>query len=128
MAMLIAVAIPSSAASETASPYIEIEQPVDGSTVGTNEVLVVVAEGTDLRGPTFSIEGEQIGVGGPLTGCIFEGPVDGGSERMYCKYALDLSAFDGQKVRLSVSVQDVQGDAIQLLTDSVGLLVSGHCA
>jgi hypothetical protein len=133
MAMLLAAAIPSGATSGGTIPYIEIEYPQDGSNVGTQETLAVHAEGSGLHSPWLSVWGENIGFEGPLEGCIFsptypptpagEEPINTSIEtmEMYCKQRLDLSSFEGQKVRVSVSVKEETG----LLTDSVGLYVSG---
>ena len=43
---------------------------------------------------------------------------------MHCTQKLNLKSFDGQKVKVSVSVYDSE----KKLTDIVGLYVSGHCA
>ena len=133
IAMLLVSAVPtaSGAAGEHTVPYIEIKHPQDGSTVGTEDVLVVVAEGKDLHSPSFSIEGEHKAFGGPLQGCIFEVPASPEGEevteqtmKMYCKQKLNLDSFEGEKVKISVSVKEETGT----LTDSVGVYVSGHCA
>ena len=131
IAMLLATSIPLSAASEETIPYINIEYPKDGSTVGTKETLEVIAEGKNLNDPSLSITGEQIGVGGPLTGCIYSTsasttgiPPMPATTKMYCKQEINLASFDHQKVKVSVSVKE----ETKTLTDSVGLYVSGHCA
>jgi hypothetical protein len=128
LAMLLVATISSGASSEDPIPYIKIEHPKDGSTVGTSVTLEAVAEGKDLRDPRYSIEGENIGYLGPLTDCVFS--VSNGEDtnqgymKMYCKQQLNLESFQEQNVRLSVSVEESSG----ILRDSVGLLVSGHCA
>ncbi len=107
-------------------PYIEIIQPEDGSNVGTEETLVVFAEGINLRNPTFSVEGEHMGFAGPLTGCFFESTTDEESAeneimRMHCKQQLNLQSFENQKIKVSVNVDENSNQ----LTNSVGLYVSG---
>lgn len=131
MAMLLVTTIPSGAAGEGTIPYIEIQEPQDGATVGTKTTLVVVAEGEDLKNPTASISGGYIGIAFPLQGCVFEIPAFPEGEevlnqtmKMYCKQELNLESFAEEKVKVSVSVQEASG----VLTDSVGLYVSGHCA
>lgn len=124
MAIVLATAIPSGATGEELIPYIDIQHPEDGSTVGTEEVLVVVAEGRDLQSPAFSVEGEQMGYAGPLTGCIFEVNEDSTETHMYCRQDISLKSFEGQNVKVKVSVKENNG----MLTDGVGLYVSGDCA
>ena len=115
----------SGAASEEPIPYISIDHPQDGSTVGTRETLLVSAEGWNLRNPMLSIEGENIGVSGPLQGCAFSVPQGGGgSMSMTCKQELNLDSFENQKVKVKVRVNEKSG----VLDDTLGLHVSGHCA
>lgn|GEM_PF-2514215 len=142
--LVLAATIPNSisgATGEEPIPYIEIEYPKDGSTVDTRTTLVVTAKGNDLKNPTLSVSGEAAGFSGPITGCIFgetsepavpenemtasdtEAPVET-TGSMHCKQELDLGSFDGERVKVSVSVNE----GSDLLTDSVGLYVSGHRA
>lgn len=136
--LLLLSVLPYGAYGEVTTPYIEIEYPEDGQTVGETTELVVVAEGYDLRNPFVSIEGEHgIAVGFPLEGCIYAAPgvtdLEGtdltipqppGPMRMYCKTEIDLGSFQEEKIRLSVSVLE----NYEILMDSVGLFVSGQCA
>ena len=135
--LLTAIPAPAGATSNETIPYIDIEYPTDGSTVGTQETLVVVAEGYGLQNPSFSVSGENVGFAGPLTTCYFTTPMgeeipveEGiggygpGPIRMYCKQPLNLQSFEGENIKVSVSVYEQTGR----LTDSVGLYVSGHCA
>jgi len=142
-AMFLLTAIPASATSKTPIPYIEIESPEDGSTVGTQETLLVVAEGRGLRDPSFSVQGEHMGFAGPLTNCYYttadgkEIPVTdlqqtaeqiegyGPITSMYCKQELNLNSFEGQNIVVSASVYEGIGAQ---LSDSVGLYVVGDCA
>ena len=124
IAILLLTVLPSYAAGETTIPYIEIQSPADGQTVGNTVNLVVVAKGYDLKDPVVSISGEQMGIGFPLNDCIYEAsPEEGGLIGMYCNTEIDLGGFEGQNVRLGVTVTENQ----EALTDSVGLFVSGQC-
>ncbi len=137
--LLLLSVLPYGAYGEATAPYIEIIQPRDGQTVGKTTELVVVAEGYGLRDPFVTIQGESgIGVGFPLEGCVYstdpvpvplnEGNTDSsilppGPTKMYCKTEINLGSFEGERIRLSVSVHEING----ILTDSVGLFVSGQC-
>ncbi len=138
IAVLLLLVLPYGASGEVTTPYIEIEYPRDGQTVGERTELVVVAEGYDLRNPFVSIEGEHgIAVGFPLEGCIYSAPgvtdLEGtdlttipqppGPMKMYCKTEIDLGSFQGERIRLSVSVLENS----EIVMDSVGLFVSGQC-
>lgn len=122
--------LPLGALGKTTTPYIEIQEPKDGTTVGTETTLVVVAEGYDLNNPFVTIQGEGIGVEFPLEDCVFSQQVETsdnliyGPEKMYCKTKINLNAFEGEKIKLSVSVRENSGH----LVDSVGLFVSGQSA
>ena len=116
--VLVTVLFLPSTTSKTPVPYVSIEHPLDGSTIGLTETVLVVAKGNELSSPTYSISGNGIGELGSFSDCEF------GEEEMVCKEDLDFSRFEGQQVRLLVSVRSSEGQ----LSDSVGLVVSGDGA
>ncbi len=126
LAVILLLVLPLNAAGENPTPYIEIQQPEDGSVVGTETILVVYAEGEGLKNPSFSISGENAGIAGPLAGCIFETQemenATDGITGMYCKQKIDISGFEGQKVEIGVSVDTYTGT----VRDIVGVYVSGE--
>ena len=104
------------------APYIEIVSPNDGSEVGKTALLKVVAEGRYPENPVLSIEGENTGVGYPLTGCTYSKKEGTNTTKLQCEKKIDLSGFLNQRVDLKVVAQD-KG---KTLKDSVGLFVSGN--
>lgn len=140
--VMLLLILPFCASGEATIPYIEIDTPADGKTVGENTELMVVAEGYGLRDPYVYINGDNTGEGFPLKGCVYyttgheaiseavsgelntSEPFQYPYIRMKCRTTLDMSSFSGQKVTLKVSVSERNGK----LTDSVGLYVSVQCA
>ena len=109
-------------------PYITIVEPEDGSEVGEETTLVVRAEGYNLHSPVLSVEGENMGYAGPLGNCVFEQPIyefpnpatgdyPALPTVMTCKTKIGLESFEGEKVRVTVSVHEASGS----IKDSVGL-------
>ncbi|HZX20107.1 MAG TPA: hypothetical protein VFF13_03780 [archaeon] len=110
-----------SAASEDNVPYVDIANPVDGSTVSNIVAIKFNAVGKALKNPFLAIEGSSVGQEFPVKNCTTS--VEDGSNIQYmsCSYDWNSKGFEGQKIRISASVDSSSGT----VRDSVGVLVSG---
>ncbi len=124
LAVILLMSLPLNATGKNPTPYIEIQQPEDGSVVGTETTLVVYAEGVGLHDPSVSISGYGLDISLPIGGCkIKEANNTDGTEYMYCKTKLDLKDFEDEKVEITVAVGT---DTVGYVRDSVGVYVSGE--